>query len=645
MQKTNVLKIGFWKYIKQVFVEGKMLFIKYVCLAVLSTIISVIANRLDIPSLTYFNAVLSVSYFATIIAYGISNGVGVYINQNFKNEKKVNKYAQIGFVLCLFAGLLSVAVLLLFPQFILEKIMSFKPDSYTFYYLMCIYFYLQCVANYISGLLKMLGNFKFTFLCETMPAGLIILGFMFLIATNSLILNIISVVYIVSTLIVIILGLLLCAKNKQVKICLLKFPKHKISLKEGFTIFNRFLMEFIWQIGYYATSVFLLRMGDLAFNTYSYLEYVLDIFNGLLFTFINVISLKICRAMGENKFEEAYQHGKYSILVSIFSWCVYALLGMLLIYVFALGVNEAYFKNMFTIIPLYIFMHSFRFLSWDLASYVLTWGGKTKFVLGCNIVYCVLCVANCFVAQILPNNIYLIYLMLTLPDLVIFPPLLIMFLRKTWLSNVNRSLNINPKKIKVFIFDFDDTLYWDMNDKFLNNIKWSFFDEHYKNLSKIQKKKLLNKFNVVDGGKFKTSDLCSILVSTDGNYKAWVDYMEDINLHEEMLKTKVISNEELKKFKRYKAKLFIVSDSRYERIKQFCRAKKIDFDIFDNIFTNDYKHDKYWWYKRILRQEKIKPKNVVVIGNDYTKDIKPARELDMYYYKCKDGFTFEEVIG
>ena len=101
MQKTNVLKIGFWKYIKQVFVEGKMLFIKYVCLAVLSTIISVIANRLDIPSLTYFNAVLSVSYFATIIAYGISNGVGVYINQNFKNEKKVNKYAQIGFVLCL----------------------------------------------------------------------------------------------------------------------------------------------------------------------------------------------------------------------------------------------------------------------------------------------------------------------------------------------------------------------------------------------------------------------------------------------------------------------------------------------------------------------------------------------------------------
>ena len=104
------------------------------------------------------------------------------------------------------------------------------------------------------------------------------------------------------------------------------------------TYFSTFCIELIWEIGYFATSIALLRVNEGIFNTYSYLENVLDIFNGFLFSFTTITAIRITRAMGCNNSNEAYKHAKYSIY-------------------------DAYFKLIFTALPCYVFIHIFRFLS------------------------------------------------------------------------------------------------------------------------------------------------------------------------------------------------------------------------------------------------------------------------------------------
>lgn len=41
----------------------------------------------------------------------------------------------------------------------------------------------------------------------------------------------------------------------------------------------------------------------------------------------------------------------------------------------------------------------------------------------------------------------------------------------------------------------------------------------------------------------------------------------------------------------------------------------------------------------------VNPEEIMVIGNSYKHDILPAKRLKMKYFKCKDGFTYEEVVS
>lgn len=35
---------------------------------------------------------------------------------------------------------------------------------------------------------------------------------------------------------------------------------------------------------------------------------------------------------------------------------------------------------------------------------------------------------------------------------------------------------------------------------------------------------------------------------------------------------------------------------------------------------------------------------IMVIGNSYKQDLAPAKELKLYTFLCKDGFTYDEVV-
>lgn len=93
---------------------------------------------------------------------------------------------------------------------------------------------------------------------------------------------------------------------------------------------------------------------------------------------------------------------------------------------------------------------------------------------------------------------------------------------------------------------------------------------------------------------------------------------------------------------------FIVSNSRLNDIQQFTEYHKMDLSLFDGIFVNENFKDnsgKGQIYIDIMEKFNVNPEEIMVIGNSYKHDILPAKRLKMKYFKCKDGFTYEEVVS
>lgn len=60
---SNVLNTKFWNYFIKTYKKSGLLILKGLIVAVYLTVSSVFANRMNLPELTYFNAMISLSYF------------------------------------------------------------------------------------------------------------------------------------------------------------------------------------------------------------------------------------------------------------------------------------------------------------------------------------------------------------------------------------------------------------------------------------------------------------------------------------------------------------------------------------------------------------------------------------------------------
>ncbi len=652
MKKKNNKKKGFVRYFKKTYKQSRVYLLRLLLSAILSIVITVLANLLEVKELTYLNAFLAIGYFSNMIAFGFSNGMNIFVNQNISSKEKVEKYSKIGFELTFAFSLVFTAFLIAFPKFFMETIGGYVPEDYTFYYVMCGYFFLNCLFNYMTDILKELKLMKMNLFATISPLVITIVGFLVIYFAGVYWLTLIAIIYLISTAFGLVYSYIAFLKNNIVKINFLKFDFSKLNLRQWLIIINNFLSELIWEVGYYATSVFLLRTSDAIFNTYSYLEYILDIFNCFLFAFITITSIKISRALGQNQFQEAYRHAKYSIYATLVIWAFYFIGSIILIYPVALGANSEYFDLMFLAIPCYSLIHLFRFITWNFSSYMLRLGGKNTLVLSTEIFSTIFLVTICFITKFLPVNIFLAYFLIVLPDIIVLPIYCIYFKSKKWLANINDDPKSLSNTIKTFIFDFDDTISY--------NVDWSdyvrhindFFNEHFSYLNEEERKELLKKYL----HKTKLDDdyeLIKILMDKEGTAQAWLDYRDSwTELDEGEKNAKHIPNEELNKFveqaKRLGGRLYIVSNSRIKEIKRFADYHNVDLSIFDDIYINEFKQTKEGkglYYKKIMEEDELSPKEVMVIGNSYKSDILPAKKLKMKYYKCYEGFTYEEIVG
>ena len=634
---------NFW----EVFKESKFLIIKYVAVAVLYSIISILSNLLGVEELTYLNAFLSIYAFASIIAFGVSNGIAIFMNQNYGSNYKVRKYAKVGFEINLAFSVVSTVILACFPKFFIEILMDYHPQSYTFYYIMCGYFFLSCISSYLTNTMKSLKFFKRQLISEMIPLVVTIVGFLALYFSGEYYLNYIAIAYVVSAAIAIVVSYVLLVKNKQLSINFFKFQTVNLTKKQWGVLLSNLAVEFIWQIGYYATAIILIRFSEGIFNTYSYLENVLDVFNGLLFAIGTVNAIKITRLLGKDRFDEAYQQAKYSIYMSLFIWLFYFIASMIFIYPIALGVNDEYFGLMFTVLPCYLAIHLLRFVSWNMGSHMLRLGGKNKPFVIIEIFCTIILIASCFVVQFLPLSVPLAYFVILIPTLIFLPVYLIIFKSKRWMSNINKDPNLLSNKIKLTIFDFRDTLVWDMKKDNHRKLNLQWFNQHFSNLTQNQRNQLLKKYGCGLNGEGLSSNINKMLFDVEGSNASYLIFREYVKTNKNYMRGKKISNQELQKFKQL-GKIYIVSNYKQGDLLAALEYNNFDESMFEEIISNDLSKpenlDKFKIYQEIMQKSNLKPNQILVVGNNFKHDLQSAKKLGMHYYLVKDGFTYDEIL-
>ncbi len=606
-----MLKKEFWIYFFKTYKSAKWVLLKYLILAVYLTISSILANTMNINDLTYFNAILSIAYFCDIIAFGISNGVSVYINQNIKDEKIVTRYIKVGLYLNFFCSIIFVIILASCYYPVLHGLLALPTTiDYKFYFVMLIYMFFSTNSTFICNILKELKIFIAEMLDAVIKSCLIIIGFLITYFCFNMSLDLIPLIYIFTTITTLTFVIIYFKNNKYFKVNLFKFTKFKISKEEFIIIWRMFVTQFIWQIGYIMLSFFILRVSEIFFNQYSYFENVLDLFNGLLFSFIVVTSIDICRQLGENKFKEAYKTGTYSLYATIVIWFIYFILSLSFSIPIINGMSKDIQSGAFISLLLYVVMHLFRFLSWNLSSYILCWGGKVRLLMWQEVIAMLYFVGIYFIAQFLPVNIYLTYAFIMFPPIVLTILDFIIFKRKNWMKNINNN-------IKVVIFDFDDTLYsgvdWTPWNEFcVKALNYFFKNENFNDIKDLSDEYIVKK-----------------LIENKKNVNVWLDYREHNECPVDLSNCKVTSNSTLSKFAE-KYKIYIVSNSTLKEINETSKQLNIDLSLFSGIYINKFENgqtSKKFIYQEIIQKENIKPEELFVIGNSEKNDISPAIEI------------------
>lgn len=486
---------------------------------------------------------------------------------------------------------------------------------------MLIYIFLNCILNYFVHTLKELKLFWAEAIISIIECVLLIGGFLIVWLQFDLALPLIPIIYIATMVCAILFSVFYLNHNKQFGINVFKFVKIKLSREENLIIWRMTAIQIVWQVGYTMLAYFLLRVSDIFFNQYSYFENVLDIFNGFFFSFITITSIDICRSLGKGNFDEAYKNGKNSLYATCVIWFLYFVSSLIFAFPLLKGMNSDIQVLALTALILYVFMHLFRFLSWNLSSYILCWGGELKILFWQEVFAAVYYLVFYFIAELLPVNLYLIYFIITLPPIMQTIIDLIIFKRKKWMKKLSDEMNI-----KVVVFDFDDTLYsgcdWQPWDEFCQKGLKAMFDD----LSQTEFQKLQNKIN-----KNGISDaaIVKLMMQNKKDINQWLEYRDNNICDIDYSVCEKTDNEVLKDFAK-KYTLYIVSNSTIKDIKNTAQILNIDLTMFKDIIVNKYENGKISkkvLYEKILQIENITPAEMFVIGNSQSSDINPAIEL------------------
>ena len=428
--KTN----KFWKYFFNTFKESRWLLLRYLAVGIFLIVVGVVANRMQLNDLTYYNSMMTLCYFAEMLGFGFVEGFGIYINQHFENKEKSKHYAKIGFVFTAIFSLVVAIILCCIPNFIVRNILGLQfKVNYAFYYLMIFSMFISAILHYINNLLKKIGLFKFQMICSIIQCILIISGLLLLVVSSNLVLILISIIYIITYLICTIIGIVLLNKNNTYSVNLLKFEKVKLTKNETFVIFTRAFSELVWEVGYIFLALFILRSNVIAYNQYCYLENALDILNGVFFAFVNVSAIKICRDIGAGKEKEAFECGVNSFKSTFIIWISYLVLTFIFFIPLKYGLNIELRDTALISTIFYVLIYLLRFVDWNVGTYIVgqseIYAKKGLLVESIAMIYWIVFY---IIANYITLNIFMIYLIIAIELLIKISIYVTWFLKKKW---------------------------------------------------------------------------------------------------------------------------------------------------------------------------------------------------------------------
>ena len=215
------------------------------------------------------------------------------------------------------------------------------------------------------------------------------------------------------------------------------------------------------------------------------------------------------------------------------------------------------------------------------------------------------------------------------------------------MSNINKDPNLLSNKIKLTIFDFRDTLVWDMKKDNHRKLNLQWFNQHFSNLTQNQRNQLLKKYGCGLNGEGLSSNINKMLFDVEGSNASYLIFREYVKTNKNYMRGKKISNQELQKFKQL-GKIYIVSNYKQGDLLAALEYNNFDESMFEEIISNDLSKpenlDKFKIYQEIMQKSNLKPNQILVVGNNFKHDLQSAKKLGMHYYLVKDGFTYDEIL-
>ncbi len=449
-ERIDPLKTNFWRYFFKTLKKSSFLIINSGILAIYFILSAIFANKMDLDSLTFYNAMIAIGDFVLTFGYGIGLGVSLFINQNINNKEKKQAYIKLGLLLTFIFSLVFSAFLLIFKNNILESFIGIDAaENSNFYYYMIAFAFLNSIAYYLTVILTQQKYFVMTIITSVVFSLLIIIGFVILYFSSSLALDLIGLIFLIAIIMLVIVCYLIFLYHKNIKINLLKPQKFSIK-KSVLRIILTFMSNAaVWSIGIIFLNYFLLKVNNNVYNAYFYFQETLYIFDIFYFAFASLISIEITRSLGEGKFDEAFKHSKYCILGSLVLWGFFAICSIIVSIPLINQINFELYSIAYISIALYLVIQLIRYFFWNFSSYILTCGGKVKLQFYLELASMIYFILLYIIADFIPDNIYLLYFLIVLDMIIKIPIEIIIFRRKKWMATLKpsrRNLNMIRKK-------------------------------------------------------------------------------------------------------------------------------------------------------------------------------------------------------
>jgi Na+-driven multidrug efflux pump len=146
--------------------------------------------------------------------------------------------------------------------------------------------------------------------------------------------------------------------------------------------------------------------------------------------------------LGNKDFDEAYKIGKNSLYATLVIWVVYFVLSAAFVIPITSGMNVNLQGTSILAMFIYIFIHLFRFISWNLTTYIICCGGVMKYLFWQEVVSTSYFILIYFLAPLIPANLFLVYFLITIPYIVICVICFIIFKRKKWMQSVSNDASL-----------------------------------------------------------------------------------------------------------------------------------------------------------------------------------------------------------